>query len=119
MLQELKLTICSFRKHGRAEGFHDLLDGNSLAGELIFSRAVPLRQLTILFNAASSRVQIPDEPECTHTDGLQVGVPDRRSINHFRRKRLNVAHLLVISNVVPKIWALTNSAILTIVGDAR
>ena len=39
VLEELKLPICTFAEDGGAEGFHDLLDRNGRASELIFRRA--------------------------------------------------------------------------------
>jgi hypothetical protein len=40
VLEELQLTICSFRQHWGREWFHDLLDRDALAGKLVFGRAV-------------------------------------------------------------------------------
>ena len=40
MFEELQLAICPLGQDGSAEGFHNLLDGNGLAGELIFRRAI-------------------------------------------------------------------------------
>lgn len=39
VFEEFQFTVCSLRQNRRTEGFHDFLDGNSLAGELIFCRA--------------------------------------------------------------------------------
>lgn len=39
MLQELQLSIGTFREYGCAKRFHDLLDSDGLTGELIFCGA--------------------------------------------------------------------------------
>lgn len=39
MLEEFKLSVCSLGQDWSTEWFHDLLDGNGLASELIFCRA--------------------------------------------------------------------------------
>lgn len=38
MLQELQFSVCALRQNRSAEGLHDLLDGNGLAGELVLCR---------------------------------------------------------------------------------
>ncbi len=38
VFEELQLSVCSLREHWRAEGFHDLFDCHSLAGQLVFGR---------------------------------------------------------------------------------
>jgi hypothetical protein len=38
MLEQLQLTISALRQDGCAEGLHDFLHGNGLAGKLIFGR---------------------------------------------------------------------------------
>jgi hypothetical protein len=60
---------------------------------------------------------IPNQTKCTHANRLQirVSVIKRRSENKKKRARMRGAdfpYLEVISNVVPKIWARTNSAML-------
>lgn len=60
---------------------------------------------------------VPDEAKRAHAHGLQVGVPFRRSAQSgAMRGREGGWYLLVISKVVPKIWARTNSAM---VGGCR
>ena len=39
VLEEFELAVCSFAQNGCAEGFHDLLNRNGCAGELISGRA--------------------------------------------------------------------------------
>ena len=54
---------------------------------------------------------VPNQTESTHAHGLQVGVPEQQSILASPSSFSQVDdYLLVISKVVPKIWALTNSA---------
>jgi hypothetical protein len=36
MLQQLQFSVCSLGQDRRAEGLHDLLDGYTLAGKLVF-----------------------------------------------------------------------------------
>ena len=38
MLEEFELAVGAFREDRRAEGFHDLLDGDGCACELVFCR---------------------------------------------------------------------------------
>jgi hypothetical protein len=59
---------------------------------------------------------IPDETKGSHAYGLQVSVPVR-SQSHPLLQCGVLPHLLVISNVVPKIWARTNSAMVDCVYD--
>lgn len=40
MLEKLKLSVCAFGQDRGGEWLHDLLDGNILAGQLIFGGAV-------------------------------------------------------------------------------
>lgn len=59
---------------------------------------------------------LPDQSKSSHAHWLQVGVP--AYISKMGTKKIaamavrRVIYLLVISKVVPKIWARTNSAIL-------
>lgn len=42
VFEEFQLAVCSFRQDRSTEGFHDLLDRNGLASELVFCGAVCL-----------------------------------------------------------------------------
>jgi hypothetical protein len=42
MLEQLQLAVCALRQDRSAEGLHDLLDGDGLAGELVLGRAARL-----------------------------------------------------------------------------
>jgi hypothetical protein len=58
---------------------------------------------------------VPDETKGAHAHGLQVGVPGQ--CQWSQEKQCGVCpHLLVISKVVPKIWARTNSAMMIVGG---
>ena len=56
---------------------------------------------------------VPDKTEGSHAYWLQVGISGTQSIMYWECGILpGLGYLLVISKVVPKIWARTNSAIL-------
>lgn len=55
MLEQLQLTVRPLSEHRRAEGLHDLLDGDILVGELVSRRA--------------------DKTKRSHAHGLEVRVP--------------------------------------------
>lgn len=80
MLQQLQLSISALRKDRSAEGFHDLLDRHSLAGELILGRAAEQRSVN-MSRAVRSDSHRPDESKCPHAHWLQIGVPIRLSIH--------------------------------------
>ena len=63
---------------------------------------------------------IPDKPEGAHSNGLQIRIPMVGVNTRWRLQRRKLAYLLVISKVVPKIWARTNSAMMSdLVPDSR
>lgn len=57
---------------------------------------------------------LPHKPKGTHAHRLQVRVPLPRSVCDILLQRTFHSYRLVISNVVPKICARTNSAILPV-----
>ncbi len=82
MLEQLELAVCAFGQHGRAEGLHDLLDGDSLSRELVLGRAgrgQSINQLLIALRLMCAfrreRRCIPDQAERSHAYGLQIRVP--------------------------------------------
>lgn len=99
MLEQLQLAVCPLGEHRRAERLHDLLDGDILAGELVLGRAVChiiTCQPPLCPSARSGgRVLL----ETYHTK------PKAPMPTGWRSE-----YLEVISKVVPKIWARTNSA---------
>ena len=62
------------------------------------------------------RFHLPHEAERAHANGLEIGIPNLQSATLAIHQDLVMSsfltHRLVISKVVPKIWARTNSAIL-------
>jgi hypothetical protein len=56
VLQQLQFAVRSFRQDRRAEGLHDLLDCDILAGKLIFGRTVV--RISISNCSASSRCRV-------------------------------------------------------------
>ncbi len=47
VLEELQFSVCALRQDGSAEGFHNLLDSHSLAGELVLCGAMQDQALEI------------------------------------------------------------------------
>lgn len=93
MLEEFQFTIGSLRQYRCTERFHDLLDSNGLTRELILGRASSIchentqsacckkftgncRGWGLLNSqtAENARGVIPDKAECTHSNGLQIGI---------------------------------------------
>ena len=99
MLEQLQFSVCALGQDRRAEGLHDLLDGHGLARELILGRAARNQHANGTLSAKDERTKRGQRRpyplaagQCTFAMSAgpisQCGVP---------------AHLLVISNVVPKI----------------
>jgi hypothetical protein len=62
----------------------------------------------------SEKMSAPDKTKGTHPNRLEICVPVGIIVSRAQwNMRSAVRYLLVISKVVPKIWARTNSAILT------
>lgn len=115
VLEQLELSVRSLGQDRCAKRFHNLLDRHRLAGELILGRATQAIRLA-LWHFSYSLLHSPYEPKGTHANRLQICIPIRRisaTQNLWLMFRLP-AYLLVISKVVPKIWARTNSAILPV-----
>jgi hypothetical protein len=123
VLEQLQLTVCALGQDGRAEGLHNLLDCDRRSSELILGRAVPV--VSACPFVSSPEFDSPYKPEGSHTHRLQIRVPVvavspcyscflpsslSTPFSRTRAKRLSCPYLLVISKVVPKIWARTNSA---------
>jgi hypothetical protein len=108
MLEQLQFSVGTLREDGGAEGLHDLLYGHGLAGKLVFGRAAKrsacrLPQRRVRLYQTRPKAPMPTGCRSVYLDEGQ-----------FRAKRIAgyMPHLLVISKVVPKICARTNSAIL-------
>lgn len=81
MLEQLQLAVGTFRENRSAEGLHDLLDSDRLAGQLVSRRAIGVAfRLAVGYLSRArwpSRARIndiPDQPEGTHAYRLQVRV---------------------------------------------
>ena len=108
VLEELQLSVCPLRKYWRAEGLHNFLDGDSLARQLILGGASA--DLSVL-SLDCFRNFLPDETKGSHAHRLQVCVPTD-FVSNMSACQEGAIYLLVISKIVPKIWARTNSAML-------
>ena len=112
MFEQFQLSIGSFGKDRSAEGFHYLLYSDSLTRELVLGRAI-----CCVSNPQSMRVQhlhtkparrLPCLPAAGRCTCLSVNENSRLPL------RPRIVYLLVISKVVPKIWARTNSAMMAV-----
>ena len=110
MLQELQLSIRPLRQDRRAERFHNLLHRHRLSGELILGRAVfaasdsPLEEFDdLVAHQTSPKAPIPTGCRSVYLAAISL-FASAYTISEL------LSHLLVISNVVPKICARTNSA---------
>jgi hypothetical protein len=125
VLEQLQLTVCALGQDGRAEGLHNLLDRDGRGSELILGRAVP--GVSACPFDSSPEYNSPYKPEGAHAHRLQIRVPvvpvspwcsrfllpsPSTPFSRARAKHLVCPYLLVISKVVPKIWARTNSAMM-------
>ena len=114
VLQQLQLSVCSLRQHRRAEGFHDLLHRNRLSGELVLRRAVrivcqiPLYPQYVAVPLTRRARRLPCQPAASQCIYRAISQYVCLSSEECPGP---VSHLLVISKVVPKICARTNSAI--------
>lgn len=59
MLEQLELTVRPLGQDGRAEGFHDFLDGNILAGKLILCRAGTVSQMAFVRYSLHHHILVP------------------------------------------------------------
>jgi len=118
MLEQFQLTVCSLGQDGCAERLHDLLHRHSLPCELILRRAtlpsvlMPYPMcLSLLLTTQARRLPCPPAASpCTWTSISMCPAPHPSTSTRY----LLHAYLLVISNVVPKICARTNSAIVSV-----
>lgn len=94
VLQQLQLSVCTLGKDRCAEGLHDLLDGDILVGELVSSGAASTTRQQVIEARDGGRIAYQTRPNAPMPTGWRSEYRD------------------VISNVVPKIWARTNSAMM-------
>jgi len=109
VLQQLEFSVCALGQYGCTEGLHDLFHGDGLAGQLIPRRAVR--------SSASGRVSrssghIPHQTKAPIPTGCKSVYLQHRQFLCVSPRHGPGAYLLVISKVVPKIWARTNSAMM-------
>ena len=78
MFEEFELSIGSFRQDRCGERFHYLLHSHRLAGQLVFGRAISSQQVEPL---SEEPFYSPYQTKSTHANGLQICVPDCRSIS--------------------------------------
>lgn len=94
MLEQLEFSVCSLRKHRRAEWLHDLLYRDGLAGQLVFRRTFRCQRVLLLSPSQPSITQvigsgssIPDQSKGTHAHRLQVRVSDQQSDDRLSIRR--------------------------------
>lgn len=87
VLEQLELTVCALGEHRSAEGLHDLLDGDILAGKLISGGTVEgtLSQLLSVIEGSlgsegedGRKRNAPDEAKSSHANRLEIRVPANR-----------------------------------------
>lgn len=128
MLEQLQLPVSPLGEDRRAERLHDLLHCYRLAGELILGRAAagisdishPLAPTHSVAKTDHTRPKAP-MPTGWRSVYLHNRTSQSPSVSSSHHQPLHAvaepagcAYLLVISNVVPKICARTNSAILSV-----
>lgn len=97
VFEQLQFSVGSLGEHRGAERLHDLLDGDILAGELVSGGAVCRGSLLAPFRMSG-------------LGKLRVECPYQTKPNAPMPTGWRSEYLEVISKVVPKIWARTNSA---------
>lgn len=128
MLQQLQFTVCSLGQDWRAEGLHNLLHSDALVGEVVFGGAVHKykhQSAPCISHGRGERlIIIPDQAKSAHPNRLEIRVSAQKELaiavakrGHSKRRFNSLvegypAYLDVISKVVPKIWARTNSAMM-------
>lgn len=115
VLEELQLSVRALRQDRSAERFHDLLDSHGLTGELILCGAIREQALEV---RAYHLTRMHNTRQAQRLPFLQVADPCTYSSVKIARserfvRKQGLMYLLVISKVVPKIWARTNSAMMT------
>lgn len=128
MLEQLQLPVGSLGQNGGTEGLHDFFNCDWLCSQLVFGRAVVLMALlacTLGLGVVlcDTGYNIPDQSEGTHSHRLQFRIPRNQVSTNIpldapakapivNIAEQGIANRLVISKVVPKIWARTNSAMM-------
>jgi len=109
VLQQLKFAVCPLCEDGRTERLHDFFNRDRLSSKLVFCRTgeavSKLAEIRVIMK------HLPDKAESSHPNRLKIGIPTvELAMAPSPDVPLPATYRLVISNVVPKIWARTNSA---------
>ncbi len=113
MLQQLQFSVGSFRKDWGTERLHNLLDCHGLASQLVLCRTK--QEVSERWGrVGAEKISYQTSPKAPMPTGCKsVYLAANQQWTEKTRWGLKGRpNLLVISNVVPKIWARTNSAIL-------
>lgn len=77
MLQQLQFSVCALGQNWCAKWFHDLFNGDILAGELISSGAIAaVSKRLSSYQSLLLMSNLPNKTECSHANGLEVRVSD-------------------------------------------
>lgn len=85
MFQQLEFSVGSFRQDRCRKRLHDLLDGDGLAGQLIFSRTVS-NNIRLSVPCIRGNEYSPDETEGTHANRLEIRISKRPSARKSCKK---------------------------------
>lgn len=114
VLQKLQFAICSLGQDRRTEWLHNLLHCDRLSCQLIFGGAENMPSLANLDHSrcgvAVSYQTSPKAPIPTGWRSVYLQSNGNQNNSRARSEDATTTDLLVISKVVPKIWARTNSA---------
>ena len=130
VLQKLQLSIRTLGEDWSAERLHDLLDSNILVCQLVACRAIEVSRLassplpysprfpfSVWFwrkGGGGVRTRQDQMRPCRQAVDLNTYISRRQRFSKLEEKEewlSSSSYLEVISKVVPKIWARTNSAI--------
>ena len=107
MFEEFQFSICPLWQDWCRKWFHNLFDRHSLTSELISGRTDHISPWNHTFNTFTHHTR-PKAPIPTGCKSVYLNCVSSSPA------QFSSTYLEVISKVVPKIWALTNSAILMI-----
>lgn len=118
VLQELQLAVCSLCENRSAERLHNLLDSDILVCELISCRAVGnhwlVKAALPCYGCIMGSLTKPNQTLPYQRVGGQNIYNTYQHTEMALLSPMAATYLDVISNVVPKIWARTNSAIVAV-----
>ena len=108
VLQELQFSVCALGQDRGAERLHDLLDRHGLAGELVLRGTTPWSVCNHGGGGPQAYQTSPKAPMPTGCRSVYL----YEGVSRAHAQVGHTTYLLVISNVVPKICARTNSAMM-------